>query len=83
MVVEPKQNAYMCSSTGYLPLNRATIDTPALIDVYKNYPMMKTVSDYMKFGIRSPQGKANLLWILKLTYAKQIWSEPDKSIAIS
>lgn len=81
-LTEPKQNAYMCSSTGYLPLNRATIDTPALIDVYKNYPMMKTVSDYMKFGIRSPQGKAKPAVDSKVNaYAKQIWSEPDKSIA--
>lgn len=81
-LTEPKQDAYMCSVTGYLPVNPKANDETALLDVYRDYPVMKTVSEYMKFGVRSPQGKAKAAADSKVNaYAKQIWSEPDKSIA--
>ena len=44
--------------------------------------MLKTVNTYMQFGISSPQGKAKAAVDSKVNaYAKQIWSEPNKSIA--
>ena len=71
----------MCAQTGYLPVNPKATNEPALSNVYQEYPVMKTVSNYMIFGIRSPQGKAKAAVDSKVnTYAKQIWSEPDKSI---
>ena len=80
-LTQPTQVAYMCAQTGYLPVNPKATNEPALSNVYQEYPVMKTVSNYMIFGIRSPQGKAKAAVDSKVnTYAKQIWSEPDKSI---
>lgn len=80
-LVEAKHNAYMCMQTGYLPVNPAAKETEALISVYEEYPILKTVNEYMQFGVRSPQGKAKAAVDSKVNaYAKQIWSEPDKSI---
>ena len=80
-LTQPTQVAYMCSQTGYLPVNPKAVDEAALKDVYLETPMMKTAGEYMKFGIRSPQGKAKTAVDKKVNeYAKQIWSELDKSI---
>ncbi len=80
-LTQPAQVAYMCSQTGYLPVNSKAVNEAALEDVYEKTPMMKTAGEYMKFGIRSPQGKAKTAVDKKVNeYAKQIWSEPNKSI---
>lgn len=77
-----KQVAYLCSQTGYLPVNPEANETPALIAVYEDYPLLKTAADLMTFGIRSPQGRAKSAVDAKVNdYAKQVWSEADKSIA--
>lgn len=81
-LTQPVQVAYMCAQTGYLPVNPAAINEVALSSIYSEFPVMKTVSDYMMFGVRSPQGKAKAAVDSKVNaYAKQIWSEPDKTIA--
>ena len=80
-LMEAKHNAYMCMQSGYLPVNPAAKETAALISVYEEYPILKTVNEYMQFGVRSPQGKAKSAVDSKVNaYAKQIWSEPSKSI---
>ena len=80
-LLDAKNNAYMCLQTGYIPVNPNANETVALKSVYEDYPMLKTVTSYMQFGIRSPQGKAKAAVDSKVNaYAKQIWSEPDKSI---
>lgn len=79
---EPTQNAYLSSQTGYLPINNAAAQSPALLAVYADYPMLRTVCDYMMFGVRSPQGIAKSAVDSKINaYSKQIWSESGKSIS--
>lgn len=81
-LLKAENNAYMSLQTGYIPLNPEAENTDALINVYKDYPMLKIVNSYMQFGIRSPQGKAKAAVDSKINaYAKQIWSEPNKSIS--
>lgn len=81
-LLEADNNAYLSLQTGYIPVNPAAEKTDVLLTIYKDYPMLKTVNTYMQFGIRSPQGKAKAAVDSKVNaYAKQIWSEPNKSIA--
>lgn len=80
-LTQPENVAYMCSKSGYLPVNPKATSEPELLEVYKETPSLKTAAEYMKFGIRSPQGKAKAAVDQKVNeYAKQIWSELDKSI---
>lgn len=78
---QPGNVAHMCAKSGYLPVNPKATSEPELVAIYKEIPVLKTVADYMQFGIRSPQGKAKAAVDKKVNeYAKQIWSEPDKPI---
>lgn len=80
-LTQPKNVAHMCAKSGYLPINPEATKEAELVEVYKNVPSLKEAADYMQFGIRSPQGKAKAAADKKVNdYAKQIWSEPDKSI---
>ena len=80
-LTQPGNVAYMCSKSGYLPVNPKATDEPELLTIYEEIPALKTAAEYMMFGIRSPQGKAKAAADKKVNdYAKQIWSEPDKSI---
>ena len=79
---ELTQNAYLSSQTGYLPISNAAAQAASLLAVYAEYPMLRTVCDYMMFGVRSPQGIAKPAVDSKINaYSKQIWSEPEKSIS--
>ncbi len=78
---QPQNVAHMCAKSGYLPVNTQATSEAELVAIYGEVPTLKTVSQYMQFGIRSPQGKAKAAADKKVNdYAKQIWSEPDKSI---
>lgn len=80
-LVQPENVAHMCAKSGYLPVNPKATGEAELLAIYNEIPALKTVSEYMQFGIRSPQGKAKSAADKKVNeYAKQIWSEPDKSI---
>lgn len=78
---KPENVAYMCAKSGYLPINPEAVNDPVLLAVHEETPVLKTVAEYMKFGIRSPQGKAKAAADKKVNeYAKQIWSEIEKPI---
>ena len=77
----PENNAYMCSVSGYMPVVTAAMEEQALLDVYEKTPLLKTVAEFMRFGITSPQGKAKAAVDSAInSYCKMIWSEPDTSI---
>ncbi|HBR01776.1 MAG TPA: hypothetical protein DEB10_01790 [Ruminococcaceae bacterium] len=80
-LTQPQNVAHMCAKSGYLPVNPKATGEAELAAIYQEIPVLKTAAEYMQFGIRSPQGKAKAAADKKVNdYAKQIWSEPDKSI---
>jgi sn-glycerol 3-phosphate transport system substrate-binding protein len=77
-----QNNAHMCAVSGYMPVVTAAMDEAALQEVYASTPLLKTVTELMRFGIISPQGKAKAACDGAInSYCKMIWSEPDTSIA--
>lgn len=71
----------MCAVSGYLPIDSKAMETKTLTDVYEDVPLLKTVTQFMQFGIASPQGKAKAACDKVVNdYAKMIWSELDMSI---
>lgn len=78
---QPENNAQICATTGYLPLINAAVEEDALRSVYEKTPLLKTVAEFMQFGITSPQGKAKAAVDKAINdYAKMVWSQLDMSI---
>lgn len=78
----PENNAEMCAVSGYLPLITAAMEEDALKEVYKATPLLRTVAEFLKFGITSPQGKAKAACDKAVNdYCKLIWSELDMPVS--
>lgn len=78
---KPSSVAKMSAVSGYLPINPKAMEEPELLEVYKKTPLLKTASEIMVFGVKSPQGIAKTACDSEINkYAKYIWTEMGMSI---
>ncbi len=79
---KPSSIATMCAISGYLPIDPLAMEEEELKAVYASTPLLKTVAQLMKFGVKSAQGKAKAAADAAVNeYAKQVWSQLDKPIS--